>query len=339
MYKNVYANDDWKRADHMAVRENVGWYLFTHQLIEVEGPDATAFLDYLYAKPIGTLDLGRARYTVLLDEDGIIRDDVVIFRFEENRYWVSTLYALRMIPWFKAHQDGFDVAFKEITAQWDMYSFQGPRAKDMVNALVDNSVDELKFFQIKDNSVGDIPVLVNRGGFTGEEYGFEVYVPKAQTKDLLAAIRATGEQFDAHQLTDIQVMVWTLPTERGYFLMCDLHRTNPFEVGLDKGIKLDGKDFIGKEALLKIKEEGPARKLLGFITAEEDIFIPARNIGGPGTPVMLGDEEIGRVTKVTYSYLLNENIGYVLVEADKVNVGDKVMLHGFEATLCEPKFA
>lgn len=339
MYKNVYANDEWKRADHMAVRENVGWYLFTHQLVEVEGPDATAFLDWLYAKPIGTLDEGRARYTVMLDEQGIIRDDVVIFRMGPQKYWVSTLYAKKIIPWYDAHKEGYDVAYKEITAAWDMYSVQGPKALEFVNELAENPVDDLKFFQIAPNKVDGVDVFINRGGFTGEALGFEVYVAKEQTKDLLASLRAVGEKLGARQLTDIQVMVWTLPTEKGYFLMCDLSRTNPYEVGLDKGIKFD-KDFIGKEALLKIKEEGPARKLIGFTTTDEDIFIPARNIGGPGTPIFIAeDDEIGRVTKVTYSYLQNKNIGYALVETEYAEVGRKVMLHGYEAEFCEPVWA
>ena len=89
---------------------------------------------------------------------------------------------------------------------------------------------------------------------------------------------------------------------------------------------------------MKIRDEGSARHLYGFTVDEDDIFIPARNIGGPGTPVMLDGEEIGRVTKVTYSYVLEKNIGYAIVDNSTVKAGDKVMLHGFEAVLCELPF-
>ena len=132
-------------------------------------------------------------------------------------------------------------------------------------------------------------------------------------------------------------MVWTLSTEVGYYLMCDLSRNNPYEVGMERGICFD-KEFIGREALKKIRDEGPARRLFGFTVDEDNIFIPARNIGGPGTPVMLDGEEIGRVTKVTYSYVLDKNIGYAIVDTDRAGAGDKVMLHGFEAVLCELPF-
>ena len=127
MYQNVYSHDEMKRAEHMAVRTTAGWYLFTHQLIEVQGEDATAFLDYLYANPIGNLKITRARYTTMLDENGLIRDDVVIFRMDENRYWVSTLYTRKVLPWYDSHKAGFSVTYRDITPEWDMYSIQGPR--------------------------------------------------------------------------------------------------------------------------------------------------------------------------------------------------------------------
>ena len=336
MYKNVYSHDDMKRAEHMAVRNSVGWYLYTHELIEVTGNDATAFLEYVSPKKIGTLAPSSARYTTILDENGLIIDDVVIFRMEENVYWISTLYTRRMIPWYEAHKGEMEVAFKNITSQWDMYSVQGPKALEVMNAVVDSPVNDVKFFQLLDNTMDGIPVKVNKGGFTGEKVGYELYIAPEHTKAAVEKLRKAAEEAGGMQVTDIQIMVWTLPTERGYYLMCDLSRNNPLEVDLDGGFNWD-KEFIGKEALLKVKEEGPARKLYGFTVDEEDIFIPARNIGGPGTPVMVDGEERGRVTKVTYSYVLDKNIGYAIVDSS-LKPGDHVMLHGFDAVLCDKVF-
>lgn len=337
MYKNVYKHDEMKRAEHMAVRNTAGWYLYTHQLIEVTGEDATAFMDYIYAKPIGNLALTRARYTTMLDEDGLIRDDVVIFRMEESKYWVSTLYKQKILPWFDAHRGSYQVEYTDITDKWDMYAVQGPKSLEMLNDILDAPADEVKFFQLLDNSIGGTPVKINKGGFTGEKLGYEIYVAPESTGLVVEKLREISPKYDAKQVTDIQVMVWSLPTEKGYDLMCDLGWASPLEVGLERGINYE-KDFIGKEALLKVKEHGPKRSLLGFTVDEEDIFIPARNIGGPGTPVMLDGEEIGRVTKVTYSYVLDKNIGYALVDNSRAKIGDTVMLHGFEAVLCEKVF-
>ena len=75
MYKNIFAHDEWKRAEHMAVRENVGYYLFTHQIMEVTGEDACRFLDYIYPNNIASLAINKDRYTTMLNEEGEIIDD------------------------------------------------------------------------------------------------------------------------------------------------------------------------------------------------------------------------------------------------------------------------
>ena len=109
MNKNIFKYDDMKRSEHMAVRNNVGWYFWTHQLIEVTGPDVVPFLDYLYTGNIASLAVGRDRYTTMLNEQGEIIDDVVIMRVGEDTYWVSTLYATKADDWWYFHQGDFDV--------------------------------------------------------------------------------------------------------------------------------------------------------------------------------------------------------------------------------------
>lgn len=84
--KNVFKYDDMKRREHMAVRQTAGWYLWTHQLLEVTGADAARFLDYVCPKPIANLAVGKERYTTILNHDSIIIDDVVIFHMEENKF-------------------------------------------------------------------------------------------------------------------------------------------------------------------------------------------------------------------------------------------------------------
>ena len=148
MYQNVYCYDEMKRAEHMAVRETVGWYLWTHQIVEVTGKDATAFLEHLFPKPIGTLAISRERYTTMLDENAQIIDDVVVMRMAEDRYWVSTLFRADMFIWFEAHKGDQDVHWEDITKKWEMYAVQGPKSLDMINALVETPVDGQKFFQI-----------------------------------------------------------------------------------------------------------------------------------------------------------------------------------------------
>lgn len=331
MFRNIYQRDAMKRADHEAVRNSVGWYYYTHQLVEVTGKDAAAFLDYIYPKNIGTLANGRARYTPMLNEKGIIRDDVVVFRMEENKFWISTLYAKRGLVWLDQHKGDYEVEYKDITKQYDMYSVQGPKSKELINAMVKDSIDDQKFFEIRDNQIDDIPVKVNRGGFTGEKWGYEIYVAPEHRKALEAKLEEAGKAYDARKVTEFQIMVLTLPTEKGYFLMCDLEQSTPLEIpGFDKGINWD-KEFVGKEALLKQKEEGPQHTLMGFILQDPDTIINSRDKTGEGAEVILPDgEHIGYVTKVTYGFTVEKTIGFMWLETGKAKVGDTVIVNDIE---------
>ena len=112
MYKNIFKYDDMKRAEHMAVRSTVGWYFWTHQLLEITGSDVTAFLEHMFAGNVSRLAVGRDRYTTMLDENGQIIDDVVIMRRSENVYWVSTLFATKTDDWWYFHQGDYDVEWR-----------------------------------------------------------------------------------------------------------------------------------------------------------------------------------------------------------------------------------
>ena len=336
-YQNVYKYDDMKRQEHNAVRQSVGWYFFTHHLAEVTGADAAAFLDYLMANPIANLKVGSARYTTMLNEEAEIIDDVVIFRMEPEKFWVSTLFLSKLLPWFEQHKEGFDVAFAGITQQYDMYAVQGPKAKDLINAIAQHPVDDQKFFTIADNAIDGIPVKISRAGFTGEKFGYEIYVAPASDDAIEAKLAAEAAKLGGRQVTEFQVMVLTLPTEKGFYYMRDLMHTNPLEVGLDRGIGWE-KDFIGKEALLKIREEGPAREMLGFVVEEPDVQINHKCFGGPGDPVLVDGEEVGRVSKFTYSYVLDQNIGYVLAKKGALKPGDPVKIHGYDGIIREKPF-
>ena len=338
MYKNIFKDDAWKRAEHMAVRECVGYYLFTHQLMEVTGPDAAAFLDHIYPNDIAGLAVHKDRYTTMLNEQGEIIDDVVVMRLDEDRYWVSTLYGTQADDWFYFHSDGFDMDYTEVTEDWHMFSIQGPKSEEVVNSLLESGAADLKFFNSKEDVIAGKDIILNRGGFTGEKYGYEVYCAADDADEVEEAIAAAVKAAGGREITEFQVFAWTLPTEAGFYYMRDLAHTNPFEVGLADKINWD-KDFIGKDALLKIREAGPAREMVGFevCDANPDFYIRAKQYGGPGEPVYIEGEpeEIGRVSKMVYSYVKDVNNGYILAQKDKLHVGDRIKIHGYDCVITE----
>ncbi|QSX07671.1 aminomethyltransferase family protein [Alkalibacter rhizosphaerae] len=337
MNKNVYKNDEMKRREHMAVRKSVGWYFWTHQLLQVKGEEATAFLDLIFPNSIANLKVGSARYTTMLNEKAEIIDDVIVFRMEDQKYWISTLFINKLTDWLSNFKKAFAVKYSDISENYQMFAVQGPRSKDLINAIVENNVDDQKFFTIRDNKIDGIDVKINRGGFTGEKFGYEIYVLPEDMAIIEEKLRKEGEAFDAVEVTDVQIMAWSLPTEAGFYYMRNLMHTNPLEVGLDEGINWN-KEFVGKEALLQIKEKGPTREMVGFTLDEDDVRINAMDLGGPGTPVMLNGEEIGRVSKFTYSFVLEKNIGYILCMKNTVKPGDHVAIKTYDAVITEKVF-
>ena len=327
-YKSVYKYDEMKRTEHMAVRTTAGWYFWTHELLEVTGEDAAAFLDYIFPNPIANLKVGKERYTTMLDENAEIIDDVVVLRLEEQKFWVSTLFVRQMIPWFNTFSDGYRVTYRNITKEYQMYAVQGPKSLEMVNAIVECPVDHLKFFTIEDNMMDQIPVKVNRAGFTGEKLGYELYIAADKAPILEEKLKEISPKFDAKQVTEFQIMAWTLPTEAGFYYMRDLRHCNPFEVGLEKGINWD-KEFVGRNALLKIKEEGPTREMVGFTIEEADVHMNPKSLGGPGNPVLVDGEEVGRVSKFNYSYVKEISIGYILANKGALKIGDTVQIKSY----------
>lgn len=324
-------NDVLRRKEHEAVRKGVGYYDFTHQVLDVKGRDAATFLDKVFVNDIKNMKEGHALYTTMLNEDGKIIDDVIVFRLEENKFLISTLYIDKMIKWFDKFKDGCDLDYKDITSKLTMFAIQGPKSKDLVNKIVDKDISSMKFFTIDENTVGDLVIMVARAGFTGE-LGYELYVESDKKDKLEEKIKTAGEEFGLVNITT-DVIIGSLPGEKGYVLMSDLEGTNPFEVGYGWTVHWDS-NFIGKDALLKAKED-VKRDLFGF-ELEGEAEVEA------GDAVFCDGKEIGKVTKFTYGYTLEKFIGYCLIEKDLAVEGKVVEIKtksgNAKAKLCDRVF-
>lgn len=322
-------NDVNVRNEHEAIRNSVGFYDFTHQLLEVKGTDAQNFLDKMFVNSIGKSKVGVAKYTTMLNEDGIIIDDVIVFRIEEETFWVSTLYIAELIKWFDEYKEGAKVEYEDITNITTMYAVQGPKSKAVLNDFLKDNVDDLKFFTIKDNMIDGVPVKIARSGYTGE-LGYEIYCNPKDVNLVESKLLASGAQYNITSIkTD--VIVTSLPREKGFVLMSDLAGTNPLEVDFDWTIDWS-KDFVGKSALEKVKAEGAKRKLIGFTVDDDAAVVDV------GDVVKVNGQEVGKVTVFTYGYTVEKNIGFALVETAKAKVGDKATIGEVAATLTERVF-
>jgi len=329
----LFKEDEVARAEAQAVRTNIGWYCWTHDLVKMTGADAEKFLDWILVNKIAGLAVGRGKYTTMLDEEGGIIDDLVVFHRADDEWWLSTLYGPHMVKWFDAHADGYDVAYEDITATQHMYAIQGPNAAAMANELLDIDVAELKRFQIVDAKAAGIAVSVDRGGFTGE-LGYEIYCAREDCAALEQALAEAAAKHDATRLTTLEVYVRSLPMEKGMALRQDYHHLTPFEANLGWSVHMD-KDFFGKEALEAAQAEGPKRALVGLEIERESYEDIAQNeiIRKRGVPV-------GICRQMIYGYTVDKNIGFGIVDARKVPLGTRVTIgpNDSPAVVVEPKW-
>ena len=330
----LFKDDEVARAEAKAVRTNAGWYRWTHDLVELKGPDAEKFLDWMLVNTIAGTPVGKGKYTTMLDEEGGIIDDLVAFHKEDGVWWLSTLYGPHMVKWFDAHKDAFDVEYRDITQNMDMYAIQGPNSPKVVSKLLGASVDGLSRFQIVDANAGGIAVTVDCGGFTGE-LGVEVYCAREDSAALSEAIAKVAEAHDVPRLTTLEVYVRSLPMEKGMGLRQDYKGLTPFEANLGWSVRMD-KDFLGKEALMRAQEEGPRRAFVGIEIERESYEDIAQNeiIRKRGVPV-------GICRQMIYGYTVDKNIGFGIVEAKKVPLGTRVTIgpNDSPATIVEPKWS
>lgn len=311
------AKQDLLRKEHEAVRNNVGFFDFAHDILEVTGKDSRDFLDYMCVNVISELEPYSASYTTILDENAKALDDVIVFYHEGDKYWVTTLFMDELKKWFEKHINDRDVKLKDITKETALYSVQGPNSRKTLNDLLKDNVDDLGYFEFKNTKLDDIDVMVSRTGFTGE-LGYELYFHPKYTDKIIEGLNEKGKPYGIMEITT-DVTLTSLPTEKGYITSDDFMGANPIELDLEWSVDCE-KDFVGKDKLCVLKEEGADRKLVGFSVEEENAEIKK------GDKVKVDGKVIGEVTTYTYGFTVEKYIGYVLVDMEYAANGTKIKI-------------
>jgi aminomethyltransferase len=292
--------------EHKAVRSSAGLFDVSHMnKLKVKGDEAFDFLQNISSNDISKLRINGMKYSVVCRDDGTIVDDIVIIRKEDFYFLVTnTSRKENLMKWLEKHMP-VGVEIEDVTCQTAALALQGPGSNKILSALSDN-LDEIKFWSGADRKIAGIDTYITRSGYTGED-GFEIYSRSTDAKHLWQSIMEAGG-------TDIKPVGLgardTLRLEMGYILsgLEITDENNPLESGLEWAVKW-GKDFIGKEALLKIKEKGVEKKLVG-IKLERGIPRHGYDI------IDRSGEKIGAVTSGTNSPILGIGIalGYVKPE-------------------------
>jgi aminomethyltransferase len=314
-------------AEHMAVRTGVGLFDVSHMgEIQFRGPGALAAVQHITMNDAAKLKDGQAHYSALLTPSGAFVDDILVHRLGENDYLLvvnagttETDYA-----WIRKQAGAFPgVHISDYSPYYSQLAVQGPRALETLQKLTKVDLAAIKNYWFTWGTVAGIPnVLIARTGYSGED-GFEVYIPSDEptTVKMWDALMDAGSEF-AIRPCGLGARN-TLRLEAGMSLYGHeiSEEINVFEGGLDRWLKLDKGDFIGREALLAVQSSGgPKRKVIGLEMID-------RGIGRDGYSVHdLEGKEIGVVTSGSPAPFLKTNIALALVPAEVATGGSDLFV-------------
>ena len=304
--------------------------------VEITGPDAYKFTQLLTPRDLSKLSVGQCKYVLIVNNDGGILNDPVLLRLAENHFWLS-LADSDVLLWAQgvAVNSGLDVKISEPDVS--PLQLQGPTSQEIMVKLFGESIKELKYYWLREDKLDEIPLIVSRTGWSSE-LGYEIYLRDgSRGNELYEKIMEAGKEHGlqpGHTSSIRRIEGGML----SYHADADIH-TNPFELGFDRLVNLDTDiNYIGKEALKKIKQEGVKRKQVGLI-------IDCDALSGPNTtfwPIKKDGKTIGKVTSAVYSPRLKKNIALAMIKVNHSELGNQLDIETqegkYSATIVEKPF-
>lgn len=307
--------------EHMAVREAAGLFDVSHMgEIEVRGAGALALVQRISTNDASKLQDNQVQYSTMTNEAGGVIDDLLVYRLNAD-YFLLVVNAGGSEPdfeWIKEHARELSVEVHNTSSAFALLALQGPRAERILQHLTDRMLDRIPYYWSQRVLVDGVDCRVSRTGYTGED-GFEILCDAADARHLWNRLLVTGG--DQGLIPCGLAARNTLRLEAAYRLYGhDMDQTTtPLEAGLGWVVKLAKGDFIGRDALLKQKEEGLKRTLAGFEVLDR---APARD----GYPVVIGDKQVGVVSSGSPAPFLKKNIGLAYLPTEHAAVGTELFV-------------
>lgn len=295
--------------EHQRVRTAAGLFDIDHMgQFRLSGLDTEAFLQAVQTWDIRRTGVGQAHYALLCYADGGIVDDVFLYHLPDH--WLMIVNAANRekdLAWLQAHIRDAAVTLEDISEQTYMLALQGPRAQTILQRVTEIELARVAFHTIVSGRVAGVPTLISATGYTGE-HGYELLFPADEAERVWTALLRAGEPEGlvpcGLAARDTLRAEACLPLY-GHEIHADV---DPISAGLGFAVSFEKGDFIGREALLKIRLEGPRQRLIAFEMVE-------RGVPRSGYPVMLGSTPVGRVTSGLYSPSTGRYVGMAYVSA------------------------
>ena len=308
-----------------SVRNTCGIFDVSHMgRVLVEGKRAESFLNQLTTNDVSKLAVGRGQYSLLCNSKGGIMDDLTIFRIDNLRYLVVYNAGNRdkNWNWLLKNRPGSDLSISDVSDDVAMFAVQGPRAGVVLWNVSGVKLEEVEKYGTKEVKIAGVPCLLTRSGYTGED-GFEIYVWNTSVKEPSNAMKVWDKLLSGgKELGICPVGLGARDVLRLEAGMClygnDIdENTSPVEAKLNWVVRLEKQDFVGKNAIMDLKEKGPSQVRVGFRMKEKGIPRQSQYI-------FVDADAIGKVSSGTFSPTLSVGIGMGYVPPSLAAVGETI---------------
>jgi aminomethyltransferase len=322
--------------EHLNVRRNVGMQdLSTMGEVDIKGPGAERLVRRLLVNEVQDMEPGQLRYTTMCNDEGGVVDDVTVYKFDDEHFMIVTSSGprLKSYRWISEHAVGASAYVTDVTAAIALPVVQGPRSRSFLKTVAEGvELDSLRFFRFATCRIGEVELLISRSGYTGE-LGYELYTPADQAGVIWEYLLEKGREFDLRPY-GVEAMQ-SLRIEKSLPLYGpDISEEDtPFHVGLSRWIRLEKRDFIGREALLQIQEMGLERRWVGLtleskvpaaagarvysvgdVATFREVIETGAEAGEYEDAVMPGDRKIGRVTSSAMGHTVGKMLAMAYVD-------------------------
>ena len=297
----------------------------------IEGPEAQRFLDRLVTRNIYICKVGQVMYTPWCDEYGKVIDDGTVQRLSEHKFRITS--AEPNLEWLQYNATGMDLTISDDSVTTAALALQGPNSRVILNTTANDSLDSLKFFWMMDTKFGDIPVSISRTGYTGD-LGFEIWL---DPKDALSVWDLLLEKGKPYGITPTGLQALDIARIEAGLILLDVdyissrhaiieaRKSSPYELGLGWAVKMQKKDFIGKQALQREVAGGSEWEFMGIEIQWSELENHYRNVGlaprlpstawRTSTPLYYNQEQVGYATSGAWSPILKRYIALAHIKS------------------------
>jgi len=289
--------------------------------VQVKGPDASKFVQMMTPRDLSTMQVGQCKYVILINQNGGVLNDPILLKVSEDKYWFS-LADSDILLWAQGLAVNGDYNVEITEPDVSPLQLQGPKSRDIMIKIFGDQIADLKYYWFKQFAFNNTELIISRTGWSSE-LGYEIFLTDSKVgNDLYEHIMKIGDPMGlkpGHTSTIRRIEGGMLSYHADMTI-----NTNPLELGMDKFIDLNSDfDFIGKDALIKIKNDGIKRKQVG-------LYLDNKRMDGPNTRfwnLIYNNKIVGKITSAVYSPRLEQNIALAMVDIKYSNLNQKLIVN------------